>query len=148
MARLTDFHRDYWDSFQHTAEADQAGFPSAKRSNSYMIFRLGVGGTHLAASVLVSKNLVTFYLLLEGRHREKMYYHLFASKAAIDAELRETPVWEVMRKSNRARITVELNVLEFADRLDWPRQHRWIIENAKKFDTAIRRRLHEMKGTS
>ena len=112
-----------------------------------MIFRLGIGGAHLAASVLVSKNLVTFYLLIEGKNRDEMYHHLSAHQSEIDTELRETPVWNKSGTSNRARVTVELNVDDLENRNNWPRQHGWIIDNARSFYRAFRPRLHELKAT-
>ena len=112
-----------------------------------MIFPLGVEGSHLAASVLVSRKLVTFYLLLEGNHRNAMFCHLYSWKTEIDEELHETPYWTVSKSSNRARITVELRVDDFGDHKDWPRQHGWIIDNARSFYRAFRPRLHELKAT-
>ena len=147
MARLSEFHREYWNAFQGCARDEESGLPEGNHSNSYMIFRLGVGGAHLAASVLVSRNLVTFYLLLEGKHRDEMYHHLYVHEAEIDAELRETPVWTVITIANRTRVTVELNVDDLANRQDWSRQHRWIIGKERIFDNAFRRRLQELKGT-
>lgn len=147
MTRLTDFHRDYWNAFEERARADGAGVPSFRRSNRYMIFRGGVGGAHLAASVLVSRKVITFYLLLEGEHRNEMYEHLSARKNEIDAELGEAPVWKVWATSNRARVTVELNVDNPDVRKDWPRQHHWIMGRAKAFDSAFWPRLHALKAT-
>jgi len=147
MAHLSDFHRTYWSAFQDMAEIETSGLPKAIPSKSYMIFPVGVGGAHLAASVLVSRNLVNFYLLIQGKHRDEMFAHLHTQKAKIELDLRDAPVWTISSNANRARVTVQLSVDDLDNRKDWPRQHRWIIEKAKNFEKAFSARLHDLRGT-
>ena len=147
MTHLSDFHKDYWRAFQDLKQTGQSGLSKANPSNSYMIFPVGVGGAHLAASVLVRRHLLTFYLLIQGALRDELYRQLYAQKAEIEGDLRETPVWTVSNNSNRARVTVELNVDNFDNRQDWPRQHRWIFGKAQMFDKAFRQRLHDLKAS-
>ena len=148
MAHLAEFHRAYWSEFQNLAQNETPELQRTSPSNSYLIFPIGIGGAHLAASILVSRNLVTFYLLIQGKHRNELFAHLNVQKAEVEMDLREAAVWTVSCTSNRARVTVELAVDDFDDRQDWARQHRWITERAKNFDRAFYSRLHDLRGNS
>ncbi len=147
MNSLEQLHQEYGTAYfalQHNLDPHR---PLPTLSNSYLIFPFGVGGTHFAASILAGKNLLTFYLLLQGEHRDRMFCHLYAHKAEIDACLHGSPVWTVSSNSNRARITVELNVNDFDDHGDWQRQHNWIYQQFTRFEEAFCQRLHDLKGT-
>lgn len=97
--------------------------------------------------MLFKKSELSFYLLLQGEHRDAMFCHLYADKGDIDAALPPAPEWTVSKTSNRARVTIALTGIDFEDRQDWPRQHGWILQAAQDFDHAFRHRLHALKGT-
>ena len=147
MNSLAQLHQEYGRAYQAFQQKVSPGLLLPTRSNSYLIFPLGVGGTHLAASMLVGKNLLSFYLLLQGKRRDEMFAQLYAHKAEIDAQLGEKPVWAVSRNSNRARVVVELSVSDFDDRHDWQRQHHWISQQSTRFEVAFHQRLHDLRGT-
>ncbi len=146
MSSLDQLHHDYGNAYLAFQLKIDPALPLPNLSASYLTFRLGVSGTHLAASILSEKKMLAFYLLLEGKHRDKMFSHLYVHKAIIDAGLQGTPVWNVSRSSNRAWVTVELNVADFEDRSDWPQQHTWIFKQRELFDEAFRKRLRDLKG--
>jgi hypothetical protein len=143
---LKQLHQEYWRVYRDLQSETAPDLPIGRSEGCYFIYPMGVSGCHMAASILTKKKLVTFYLLLQGEGREERFQCLRREEAKILAELGKTRPWDLSDKSNRARITVELGVTDPYDQSDWPRQHRWILQQARSFDKAFRKRLQDMKG--
>jgi hypothetical protein len=147
MSSLAQLHQDYGNAYQAFQQKQHPGLRLPTRSNCYLIFPLGVSGTHFAAGLLAKDQKLQFYLLLQGKHCETWFTSLVSDKTRIENVLHEKPVWSPRKNSNRTRVTVYLTVNDFDDRLDWQRQHNWIFQQSTRFKEAFRDRLHDLKGT-
>jgi Domain of unknown function (DUF4268) len=129
-------YQDYWLGLRQSAEqAGEAGrFPKAL-PQSWLPFRIGRSGFVLAPVLLRSERQVRFELYMAQKNMppKQAFRELEASRPQIEQAFGGPLDWQELPDRRASRVATHLKVVDIADRADWPRQHRWIMDQLKIF---------------
>jgi hypothetical protein len=140
----------YWAAFEQALEERNGplkprGRPPRAGAYSFTI----ASNMYLWAYRDVARREIGVYLGLYGPQSAERYQLLVADQMTIDAELhvdesstRIAPVeWQEKAVGNNYRVMQKLPCTDVTDELDWPRQHKWLIERLERFNALFRPRL-------
>ena len=70
---------------------------------------------------------------------------MLGTKTEIEVALGSALDWQELPDRRASRIATYLRNADIADRTDWPRQHRWIIDELRRFRAVFTERVRALK---
>ena len=120
--------RDYWSAFQLALSA--AGGPVSgnqkPQPQGWMGYPVGRAGFKLSAVMLRAKRQVRAELYITNVHAKAYFGLLRQQREAIEKELGYPLEWDPLPMGRDTRISICLSDADPEDKVDWPRQHKWL----------------------
>ena len=130
---------EYWAAF-HKA-AIEAGAPLRRierplKDTNYWVPIAARGDAYLSAfRSHARKPLVGVFLGLYNAPMSFVAERLTAQRALLDDGFGESLDWHLNREGVVSKIVTRLTITSPSDKLDWQRQHAWLIDRLKRFDS-------------
>ena len=147
----TDINRvAYWAAFEQALEERNGPLKPRGRAPRAGAYSFTIASNmYLWAYRDVARREIGVYLGLYGPQSAERYQLLVADQMTIDADLRAdesntriTQVeWQEKAVGNNYRVMQKLSGTDLTDELDWPRQHKWLINRLERFNAVFRPRL-------
>ena len=147
----TDINRvAYWAAFEQALEERNGPLKPRGRAPRAGAYSFTIASNmYLWAYRDVARREIGVYLGLYGPQSAERYQLLVADQMTIDADLRAdesntriTQVeWQEKAVGNNYRVMQKLSGTDVTDELDWPRQHKWLIDRLERFNAVFRPRL-------
>jgi hypothetical protein len=138
----------YWAAFEQALEERKGPLQPRGRAPRAGAYSFTIASNmYLWAYRDVARREIGVYLGLYGSQSAERYQLLVADQTTIETELRAdetriTPVeWQEKAVGNNYRVMQKLSGADVTDELDWPRQHKWLIERLERFNAVFRPRL-------
>jgi hypothetical protein len=139
----------YWAAFEQALEERQGPLKPRGRAPRAGAYSFTIASNMYLPARDVARREIGVYLGLYGPQSAERYQQLAADQTTIDAELcaddghtRITPVeWQEKAVKNNYRVMQKLLGTDVTDELDWPRQHKWLIDRLERFNAVFRPRL-------
>ncbi len=140
----------YWAAFEQALEERRGPLKPRGRAPRAGAYSFTIASNmYLWAYRDVARREVGVYLGLYGPQSAERYRLLAADQMTINAELhaaegspRIGPVeWQEKAVGNNYRVMQKLSGVDVLDELDWPRQHKWLIERLERFEAVFAPRL-------
>jgi hypothetical protein len=137
-------YQQYWQALHQAAEGAGEGvrFPKAWPRH-WLPLKIGRSGFMLGPVLQRSANQVRveLYMRQKNMRPKQAFRALEAAKTEIETEYGALLEWEELPGRRASRVATYLKGVDIADRGDWPRQHRWIIEQLQRFRTVFKERV-------
>jgi hypothetical protein len=142
---LHALYEAYWAEFSELVAHSDVGLrPPTPRASNYVRLSLGESDMWMQTFVSVRRGFLGVELIMRSR-RLPAYESLKAVEEQIDKELGAGLEWR--EQQDTSRIVQSRTGYNPADRADWPRQHRWLIEKVKAYQQHLVARIRADPGT-
>lgn len=137
---------EYWSALRQMLKSE--GGPvvgnSKPKPRSWMAFRIGRTGFHLAAVMHSRENWVRAELYIKGSKAKERFSLLEKKKEEIEQGLDNPLEWEELPDSRACRIAHYLRDVDPLNETDWPRQHKWLADQLNKMHNVFALRVKDL----
>jgi hypothetical protein len=141
-------YQEYWLALQdaYLASGEKGRFPKPW-ARQWLPFKIGRSGFLLAPNLYRADRHLRFdlYMHQKGMPPKQAFHALVGQKTEIEAALGSALDWQELPDRRASRIATYLRNADIADRTDWPRQHRWIIDELRRFRAVFTERVRALK---
>lgn len=141
-------YQKYWRALKALAVGDdeRARFPKPW-ARLYLPFPVGRSGFQISAVICRADSAirVELYMRQKGIPENQAFDALFAERAAIESDYGAELDWQSLDARVAARVATYLPNADIDDEADWPRQHRWIIQQVSEFRRVFSQRVKQLK---
>ena len=137
----------YWEALNQFLVENKAPIkPRKPRPQHWTTFSIGRAGMHLAAKVNTSEELIAAELYLSDEKAKPYFAILEKQKADIEASVGSALSWELLPERKASRIALYKRGEDATDEAQWPRQHQWIADTLKCFQTTFKDRVRRLSA--
>lgn len=141
---------EYWTAFREyiLAKGHSVIRPRQALPQHWSTFAIGRSGFELQAIVHQPKQNINVSLIIQG-NQEKAYFHLLkCDQVAIEEELGEPVIWHELPEKKSSYLTLYLQGVNPPNRLDWPRQHEWLLTRLESLYRTLAPRIKKLDATA
>ena len=135
----------YWAALRDLVLANSTVLrPKKPFPQAWTTFAIGRSGFNLSALVHKTKRWVEIQVYLDGKHAKSNFHLLARDKDVIEAELGQPLDWRETPENRSSQIALHWGNVDITDRADWPRQHRWFLENLEALHRVFAPRIRAL----
>jgi hypothetical protein len=127
----------YWTAFVARAAYTVPGLRLGPPEGSPFLTTAIADGVHLFCGLSKGGRLVRTGIVLDGEGAPALFAALSDARAPLEKALDAPLVWDAGTDHGRPNLYISLDETDPGDRADWPRQHRWLAETARRLHAAI-----------
>jgi hypothetical protein len=129
---------EYWTLVEAEIGASAPFRARSAQGRSSMQHSMGRTGVLLSLAINFRRRRVSSSIYLSGGHEGLVYMFLDGQRETIESSFGGSLVWRRLPESTYSLISSHLEDADPADRDDWPRQHRWLLDTASRMHEAFR----------
>ena len=146
---LTDWQKmqlKYWDQLLQTANTAESTLNYVRKAQprSWMSFASGMRSITFSVAMNRFNSEVRAELYLSGKTAGGYFDQLMAHKSDIERNVEFPLTWLTTPSGRDRKIYASLEVLDFENEADWPRQHAWIVARLEALNHAFGPHLQEL----
>lgn len=141
------FYQEYWLGLRDVMKSvNGAGrFPKAWPRH-WLPFKIGRSGFQLTVVIDRQARLIRIELYMHQKDMptKQAFRGLEAIRTEIERDYGGNFEWQELPDRRASRVAVFLRDVDLTDRSDWPRQHRWAVDQLKEFRRVFAERVKQL----
>jgi Domain of unknown function (DUF4268) len=142
------FYQEYWLGLRQTMEAinGEGRFPKAWPRH-WLPFKIGRSGFQISVIIDRDQKMIRVELYMHQKDMlpKQAFRALEANMADIERDYGSRLDWRELPDRRASRIGTYLRDVDLTDRSDWPRQHRWVVDQLKEFRRVFSERVKKLE---
>lgn len=128
----------FWEDFSRLCDATGTLRRRKPAPKQWMDYSLGRTGIVLRLEISERESRLKIGVYLQGESSKKWFASLENDRPRIDEAFGQALDWDRLPHRQSCRIGLMLENADPTDEDDWPRQHQWLLDMAKRFDRTFR----------
>ena len=139
--------QQYWSGLQNLLiERKSTVKPQKPPPQHWTSFAIGRANFNMTATVNTQKNRIGVAIGCYGPIAKTHYQMLLQDKDVIETEFGDALMWEELPGKKESRIAIRKDVVDLANRDDWPAQHLWLAEKLERLHKVFGPRVKELNA--
>jgi len=148
LGELQLLQLEYWDGLHKVLNQVKGPISGDRKPQpqSWMSYSIGRSGLACNAAISRPQNHVRVEIYISNPYARSHFEQLLDQRAAIEAEFGEELEWPDMEGKRDRKVYCALEISEFEDQSDWPRQHAWLAGHLNRMHRAFQSRVRLLEN--
>jgi len=148
LTETNQLRLEYWAALRnYILSVDSPITPQKPLASNAYTFRIGRSYFKLVSRINNKDKIISAYLQMDGPDKNAHFHMLFENKSEIEKEIGEPLFWRALPEKKESQARLQLDNADPADKSDWPRQHKWLLEKLEKMHRAFSNRVKKLDAS-